>query len=204
MLAQVTQVRWQLCGWELGQEWGTEGNPCQVEGTGCGLLYLLGMPWDASTPAVLGTSCLPASQSCCSAPPASVCSQKIPIIGASSALRHRKKNQKKQPKSRENGKETPPAQSLFEAGRRGGESSFSLQKAAAPQEERHQIKCSRVDAETLRKKIKKKMLAQDTARGLPLDFILRQQAQPCTWTDGQTDPTASHQVGGTQRWKSPH
>lgn len=31
------------------------------------------------------------------------------------------------------------------------------------------------------------MLAQDTARGLPLDFILRQQAQPHTWTDRQTD-----------------
>lgn len=30
------------------------------------------------------------------------------------------------------------------------------------------------------------MLAQDTARGLPLDFILRQQAQPHTWTDRQT------------------
>lgn len=30
------------------------------------------------------------------------------------------------------------------------------------------------------------MLAQDTARGLPLDFILRQQAQPRTRTDRQT------------------
>lgn len=82
VLDQVSQVRWQLY---------TEGNPCQVGGTGCGLLYLLGMPWDASTPAVLGRSCSPASQSCCSASPASVCSQKTPITGASSALRDCKK-----------------------------------------------------------------------------------------------------------------
>lgn len=83
-------------------------------------------------------------------PPASVCSQKIPIIGASSALRDCKK--KASPNPGNMGRNPPPLQTLFEAGRRGGESSFSLQKAAAPQEERHQIKCSRVDAETLRKK----------------------------------------------------
>lgn len=69
VLDQVTQERGQLCGWELGEEWGTQGNPSQVGGTGSGLLYLLGMPWDASTPAVLGRSCSPPSQSCCSASP---------------------------------------------------------------------------------------------------------------------------------------
>lgn len=41
------------------------------------------------------------------------------------------------------------------------------------------------------------MLAQDTARGLPLDFILRQQAQPHTRTDRQT-PQPPTRPGNTE------
>lgn len=89
-----------------------------------------GTPWDTSARAVSRRSRSRAKQSRCRAPPAPVCSQKHPTYRSKLSPA---RLQESSPNTEKMGGKASAAQPLFEAGRRGGENSFSLQKAAAPQ-----------------------------------------------------------------------